>query len=60
LINTSSMFEFHMLVATIVMLNILELIVKIMPNYPTEKSYVHAVLVLCLKLPWTRPEDMYC
>ena len=35
LITTSSMFEFHMLVVTIVMLNILELIMEIVPNYPT-------------------------
>ncbi|KAM0901368.1 hypothetical protein ACQ4PT_020054 [Festuca glaucescens] len=36
LINASSMFEFHMLVVTVVMLNILELIMEIVPNYPTE------------------------
>jgi hypothetical protein len=36
LITTSSMFEFHMLVVTVVMLNILELIMEIVPNYPTE------------------------
>ena len=35
LINASSMFEFHMLIVTVVMLNILELIMKIVPNYPT-------------------------
>jgi hypothetical protein len=35
LINASSMFEFHMLVVTVVMLNILELIMEIVPNYPT-------------------------
>ena len=35
LITTSSMFEFHMLVVTVVMLNILELIMKIVPDYPT-------------------------
>ena len=35
LITTSSMFEFHMLVVTVVMLNILELIMEIVPNYPT-------------------------
>jgi len=35
LINASSMFEFHMLVVDIVMLNILELIMEIVPNYPT-------------------------
>jgi hypothetical protein len=29
------MFEFHMLVVTVVMLNILELIMEIVPNYPT-------------------------
>jgi hypothetical protein len=35
LITASSMFKFHMLVVTIVMLNILKLIMKIIPNYPT-------------------------
>ena len=35
LINASSMFEFHMLVVAVVMFNILELIMEIMPNYPT-------------------------
>jgi hypothetical protein len=35
LFNTSSMFELHMVVAAVVMLNILELIVEIVPNYPT-------------------------
>ena len=35
LINASSMFEFHMLVVTVVILNILELIMEIVPNYPT-------------------------
>jgi hypothetical protein len=29
------MFELHVLVAAVVMLNILELIMEIMPNYPT-------------------------
>ena len=35
LINTSSMFEFHMHVAVVVMIYILELIMEIMPNNPT-------------------------
>ncbi|KAM0927751.1 hypothetical protein ACQ4PT_002662 [Festuca glaucescens] len=35
LINASSMFEFNMLVVDVVMLNILELIMEIVPNYPT-------------------------
>ena len=35
LITASSMFEFHMLVVTFVMLYILELIMEIVPNYPT-------------------------
>ena len=35
LITASSMFEFHMLVVTVVMLNILELIMEIVPNFPT-------------------------
>ena len=33
--NTSSVLVFHMLVATVVMSNILELIMKLLPNYPT-------------------------
>ena len=35
LISASSMFVFNMFVAIIVMLNILELIMKIVPNYST-------------------------
>jgi hypothetical protein len=35
LINASNMFDFHMLVVDVVMVNILELIMKIVPNYPT-------------------------
>ena len=35
LINTSSVFEFNMLVAVAIMFNILELIMKIMPNIQT-------------------------
>ena len=40
LINTSSMLEIHMLVATAIMFYILELIMEILPNIPTiQKSY---------------------
>ena len=35
LINASSMFEFHMLVAYVVMFIILELIMELLPNFPT-------------------------
>jgi hypothetical protein len=35
LCSTSSMFELHVVVAGIVMFNILELIMEIVPNYPT-------------------------
>ena len=35
LINTSSIFEFNMLVAVAIMFTILELIMEIMPNNPT-------------------------
>ena len=35
LVNTSSMFEINMLVAIVVMLNILELIMELLPNYST-------------------------
>jgi hypothetical protein len=40
LINGCSMFDFHILIAAIVMFNILKLIIKIVYNYPT-----HNVLV---------------
>ena len=40
LVNTSSMFEINMLVAIVVMLNILELIMELLPNYSTiQKPY---------------------
>ena len=35
LVNASSMFEFHMLVVDVVMLNILKLIMKLLLNFPT-------------------------
>jgi hypothetical protein len=35
LFSTSSMFELHVVVSVVVMLNILELIMEIVPNYPT-------------------------
>jgi hypothetical protein len=35
LFSTSSMFELHVVVAGIVMFNIMELIMEIVPNYPT-------------------------
>ena len=35
LVTTSSMFEINMLVAIVVMLNILELIMELLPNYST-------------------------
>jgi hypothetical protein len=35
LFSTSSMFELHVVVADIVMFNIMELIMEIVPNYPT-------------------------
>ena len=35
LINASSMFEFHMLVVVVIMFYFLELIMEIVPNYPT-------------------------
>ena len=38
LISTSSMFVFHMLVAVLVMFNILKLIMKLLPNYPTRMT----------------------
>ena len=38
LISTSTVLEFHMLVAAVVMFNMLELIMEKMPNYPTKKT----------------------
>jgi hypothetical protein len=38
LFSTSSMFELHVVVADIVMFNIMELIMEIVPNYPTSPS----------------------
>ena len=37
LISSSSMFEFHMLVAIVVMFNMLELILELLPNFPTHE-----------------------
>ena len=40
LISSSSLFEFHMLVAFVVMFNIMELILELFPNFPTiQKPY---------------------
>ena len=40
LVNTSSMFEFNLTVAIVVMLNILELIMELLSNYPSiQKPY---------------------
>ena len=33
--TASSMFQFYMVVAVVVMINILKLIIKLLPNYPT-------------------------
>jgi hypothetical protein len=41
LINASSMFEFHMLVVAAIMFYILELIMEIVPNYPTFSVFIH-------------------
>jgi hypothetical protein len=39
LFSTSSMFELHVVVAVVVILNILELIIKIVPNYPRHLDF---------------------
>jgi hypothetical protein len=44
LFNASSMFELHVVVAGIVMFNILELTMKIVPNYPTASNSLHHVV----------------
>jgi hypothetical protein len=40
LFSTSSMFELHVVVASVVMFNILELIMEIVPNYPTSFTII--------------------
>jgi hypothetical protein len=50
LFSTSSMFELHVLVAAVVMLNILKLIMEIVPNFPTVRS-MDQVLVCVIKFP---------
>ena len=47
LVNTSSMFEINMLVAIVVMFNILELIMKLLPNYSTDPP------------PWTTTKGLF-
>jgi hypothetical protein len=39
LFSTSSIFELHVIVAGIIMFNILELIIEIVSNYPTEATW---------------------
>ena len=46
LINTSSIFEFNMLVAVAIMFTILELILEIMPNNPTLTSFLYTVRII--------------
>jgi hypothetical protein len=48
LFSTSSMFELHVVVAAVVMLNILELIMEIVPNYPTMDATCFASTAFCL------------
>jgi hypothetical protein len=50
LINASSMFEFHMLVVVVDMLNILELIMKIVSNCPTVCSLAEWDKIITKKL----------
>ena len=40
LISSSSMFEFHMLVAIVVMFNILDLVMELLPNFPTIQNII--------------------
>jgi hypothetical protein len=51
LFSTSSMFELHVVVAAVVMLNILELIMEIVPNYPTDIVYI-----VSLNDSWDMPQ----
>jgi hypothetical protein len=44
LFSTSSMFELHVIVAGIVMFNIMELIMEIVPNYPTYSMLMPTLL----------------
>jgi hypothetical protein len=41
LFSTSGMFKLHVVLATVIMFNILELIMKIVPNYPTLQGVVN-------------------
>jgi hypothetical protein len=50
LFSTSSMFELHVVVAGIVMFNIMELIMEIMPNYPAIEWTQAVPLILPVRL----------
>ena len=45
LLSTSSMFVFNMVIVAYVMLNILELIMELLPNFPTDPREWQAILV---------------
>jgi hypothetical protein len=50
------MFELHVVVAAVVMLNILELIMEIVPNYPTHNA--HKKISICIEQPYMWPSWM--
>ena len=55
LFSTSSVFVFHMLVADVVMFNILELIMKLLPNFPTTTT-TERIPGRCPGVHGTRPK----
>ena len=65
LISASSMFDLHVVVLFYVMFNILELIMEIVPNYPTDCVYHLACqcVLLCLyrgqPVRESRPSSLY-
>jgi hypothetical protein len=54
LFSTSSMFELHVVVASIVIFNILELIMEIVPNYPTKDRFFGPLASFCV-ITYTQP-----
>jgi hypothetical protein len=53
------MFELHVVVVGIVMFNIIELIMKIVPNYPT-KSYIMNLVIRKLCASLDAEAEIFC
>jgi hypothetical protein len=58
LFSTSSMFELHVVVAAVAMLNILKLIMEIVSNYPTKAcpTFSFSPLKFCVGLNFEHPK----